>query len=176
MFRHSEIYALLRKRQVKKENKDAGFLDDPAELGFETANVALAQEILGECMSTVSDSDDEVEYAAFLAAEQEQVRAEALRSKRKRSIDDARDDRDRVRSTRRKTREMDDAGVDETVLDYGEGTPVASISSERPLVRGELDGPSDHKRDKDHDGIASPGPATKPAVEGRKIWWPIIGG
>lgn len=170
MFRHSEIYTLLRERQVKQENKDAGFTDEPADLISKVEPMTSAQHVFEEGMENVSDSDDEAEYTAFLAAEQKQIQDEVTKNKRKRDIDGFADERDRTHSTRRTTREMDAMGAEETVLDYGDSPQdPAGANAMHP---DELNG---RKRSKyDHDAKSRES-ARKPAVEGRKIWWPTIG-
>lgn len=176
MFRHSEIYALLRERQVQKENKDAEFSEDPEDVDFKETAVTTAPAVLNEGMGNFSESDDEEEYAAFLAAEQKQIHNEAGYKKRKRSIEDSQHKRDKVRSTRRVTREMDEAGADETVLDYREDNleDASSVAKARQLE--EFDELNGRKRMKYDDVEDSSTPTGKPAGEGRKIWWPTIGG
>lgn len=170
MFRNSEIYALLRERQVKQENKDAGFADEPADLVSKAEPLSAAQQVFEERMENVSDSDDEAEYTAFLAAEQKQIQDEATKNKRKRGIDGFGDERNRTHSTRRTTREMDAMGAEETVLDYGDSPQDAADAS--TMHRDELNGRKRSKYDHDAKSLES---ARKPAVEGRKIWWPTIG-
>ena len=170
MFRHSEIYGLLRERQVKQENKDAGFTDESVDFDSRVEAVTAAREVLEEGMENISDSDDEAEYTAFLAAEQKQIQNEAIKNKRKRDNDGFGDERDRTHSTRRTTREMDAMGAEDTVLDYGDSPQDTAGASTMHLD--ELNG---HKRSKyDHDE-KSPESTMRPAVEGRKIWWPTIG-
>lgn len=170
MFRHSEIYGLLRERQVKQENKDAGFTDEPVDFDINAEAMTVAQEVLEEGLETISDNDDEAEYTAFLAAEQKQIQNETTKNKRKRDKDGFGDERDRTHSTRRTTREMDAMGAEETVLDYGHSPQDALGASTMHLD--ELNGRKRSKYDYDE---KSSEPARKPAVEGRKIWWPTIG-
>ena len=177
MFRHSEIYALLRERQVKKENKDAGF-DEVSLPASPTGDIIVATDrIAEEGMDSDGEEDEEEEYAIFLAAEQQQMQTEAARKKRKRTDHSSKMERSKEPTSRRLAREMDEAGADETVLDYGDETPEDAISKEQHLDADDLDGINSRKRVKYEKTEESPLKAAKsPAVEGRKIWWPTIGG
>ena len=169
MFRHSEIYALLRERQVKKENEDAGYSEDFVALKSQPDALATAQAAPEEDMNGNDNSDDEAEYAAFLEAEQKQFRDQAACNKRKRAAPNFAQGRSKDRSTRRITREMDSVGFDETVLDYGDEPKEQSLHPD-------LDDLNGRKRVKYDDTEPSSAAPVKPAVEGRKIWWPTIGG
>ena len=169
MFRHSEIYALLRARQVKKENDDAESSEEFMALKSLPDAVAVAQDVPEEGMNSNDNSDDEAEYAAFLAAEQKQFQDQAACNKRKRAAPSFAQERNKDRSTRRITREMDSVGADETVLDYGD----------EPQKQGshpDLDDLNGRKRVRYEDTESSSAAPAKPATEGRKIWWPTIGG
>lgn len=169
MFRHSEIYALLRERQVKKENEDAESSEEFMALKSQPDAVVVAQDVPEEGMNSNDNSDDEAEYAAFLKAEQEQFRDQAACNKRKRAPPHFTQERNKDRSTRRITREMDSVGADETVLDYGD-EPKNQCSQR------DLDDLNGRKRIKYDDTESSSAAPTKPAIEGRKIWWPTIRG
>ena len=169
MFRHSEIYALLRERQLKKENEDFDSSEELMPFNSQPDIVAVDQHVPEKGMKSKDNSDDEAEYAAFLEAEQKQFRDQAAHNKRKRAAPDIAQERNRDRSTRRITREMDSLGADETVLDYGD--EPKEHSSHR-----DLDDLSGRKRIKYDDTESSSATPAKPAVEGRKIWWPTIGG
>ena len=169
MFRHSEIYALLRARQVKKENEDPGSGEGPRALKLQPDSLAMAQDVPEEDLNGNDNSDDEAEYAAFLEAEQKQFRDQAACNKRKRSAPNFAQERNKDRSTRRITREMDSVGVDETVLDYGD-------EPKEQRLHQELDDLNGRKRVKYDDAETSSAAPVKPVIEGRKIWWPTIGG
>ena len=169
MFRHSEIYAIARERQVKKENEDAESNEESIALKSQPDAVAVAQDVPKEDMNSNDNSDDEAEYAAFLEAEQKQFRDQAASNKRKRAAPNFAQERNRDRSTRRITREMDSIGADETVLDYGD-EPKEQHSHR------DLDDLNGQKRIKFDDAGSSSAAPAKPAIEGRKIWWPTIGG
>ena len=179
MFRHSEIYALLRERQVKKENKDAGFDDEPSVSNVKDDVLTEAQKILEQGMESADnddDADEAEEYAAFLVAEQKQFRAETARKKRKRGSQSFKDVRDNEPTPRRLARELDEPGAAETVLDYGDEEPEDPTTMRQHPNEEDLDALNGRKRVKYDDCEENPdGAAKTPAVQGRKIWWPTIG-
>lgn len=182
MFRHSEVYSLLRERQREKEKADA---EPGAEAKEDQSNkhltsIAGDSEIPRSLEDTIGgDSDDEEEYARFLESEQRELRAQAAKkSKRKRYTAEGVDERGRPPTARRIAREMDEVTMDNTVLDYGE---EESPSGGNDLHQVDADGANGRTR-VSYEDTAEPYAAesTKtepsPAVEGRKIWWPVIGG
>ena len=179
MFRHSEIYALLRERQVKKENKDAGFDEEHPVSNIKNDALAEAHKILEEGMESTDDNDDEEEeeeYAAFLVAEQNQFRTETARKKRKRGSQTFKDVRIKEPTSRRLARELDEPGAADTVLDYGDEEPEDTTTKRQHTEEEGLDALNGRKRVKYDDYEESPdGAAKAPAVQGRKIWWPTIG-
>ena len=181
MFRHSEIYALLRERQVKKENKDAGFDGEPSISNPKDDIHTEAQKLLEKGMESADDNDDdddeeEEEYAAFLVAEQNQFRTEIARNKRKRGSRSFKDVRNKEPTSRRLARELDEPGAADTVLDYGNEEPEDTTTKRQHPDEEDLDALNGRKRVKYDDCEESPDDAAKaPAVQGRKIWWPTIG-
>lgn len=179
MFRHSEIYALLRERQVKKENKDAGFDEEPSASSLKDAVLTEAQKLSEEGMASGDVNDDEEEeeeYAAFLVAEQNQFRTETARNKRKRGSQSFKDVRSTEPTLRRLARELDEPGAANTVLDYGDQEPEDTTTKRQHPEEEDLDALNGRKRVKYDDCEESPdGAAKAPAVQGRKIWWPTIG-
>lgn len=174
MFRHSEIYALIRERQVKKENKEAGFDEESSPSSPKDDVLAEVHRILEEGMDSDYDDDDEEGYTAFLAAEHQQIQTEA-RKKRKRAAHNFKDERSKEPTSRRLAREMDEAGANETVLDYGDEGPEDPASKRQQPDEEDLDELNGRKRVK-YDEDEGPAEAAKaPAVQGRKIWWPAIG-
>ena len=178
MFRHSEIYAIIRERQLRKENAAAE--TDPVQSStLEVTRILAAegQEALQEGMMGNSDNEEEEEeeYARFLETEQRQMQAEAARkNKRKRGKAERGDDRERPPTMRRIAREMDEAVTNDTLLDYGEEDAPCGISVSPQPHTDEING---RKRVSYEDELPSTtAEEQKPAIEGRKIWWPIIGG
>lgn len=166
MFRHSEIYAIIRERQVRKENADADEPDGNTASSVQNSAAAPAGDpSLDEGIK--GDSEDEEEYARFLETEQKELKAEAARkNKRNWNHQDGDGYRDRTTSTRRKVREMDGAMTADTVLDYGEDAPSPSLN--------QLNGRSLVSYYSDTEAPAAV--EQKTVLEGRKIWWPTIGG
>ena len=173
MFRHSEIYALLRERQVKKENKDAGFDEGSSPSCPKDDILAEAHRILDEGMVSDNDDDDDEGYAAFLAAEHQQIQTGAARKKRKRAAHNPQDERSKEPTSRRLAREMDEAGASDTILDYGDDGPEDTASREQ-FGEEDLDELNGRKKVKYDDQEEGPVEAAK-APAGRKIWWPAIG-
>lgn len=209
MFRHSEIYALLREQQVRKENRDADF-DPPLEsvLKADSENQPVKartrkaeDEIVNndhsnenEEYATFSEnqatkirakgvndelanndgSDDEEEYARFL--ETEKRNAEAARSRKKRKMNNGdHDNRGRPVTHRRIARELDDVIVSEQApLDYGEESSKPTIDSEKIALEDDIC-QLDEPKQTPHEPELSTEQKHYLPVEGRKIWWPIIG-
>ena len=179
MFRHSEIYALLRKRQVQKENDDAD-----ADVGAEGNSPAAAETHNGQEEELVENGDDdEEEYIAFLEQEQKDIAAAAAQNKRKRSIDDTlSQNHTRAPTLRRDVRELDSAMTTDELLDYGNDTST-NVEAPKESSKNEPVDPYGRKRIVYDQETNDPPSATPPAVEvtkttpveGRKIWWPTIG-
>jgi len=171
MFRHSEIYAIIRERQVRRENADAE-IEEARTPSPKPGSAAPAE----QHAALEEASDEEEEYARFLAAEQKAMQDEAAmrRKKRKRSNADGEFERERMPTMRRIAREMDEAGVDDTVLDYGEeDAPTRKTFSQEQG----LDDMNGRKSINYEDESIRSAPTEQPPVrEGRKIWWPVIGG
>lgn len=184
MFRHSEIYSLLRERQQKQEAAALG-TEGEAEIEHNqlkdlpagVAGVNDLQRSLGD--SRKPDSDDEEEYARFLEAEQRELQAHAAKKgKRKRDTADVLDERGRPPTARRIAREMDEAAADNTILDYGEEESPVGLGNLHHLENNGADRRTkvSYGDTSDTLGLEPAKTGSVPAVEGRKIWWPVIGG
>lgn len=159
MFRHSEIYAILRERQVHKENLEADGKQEPDVPGVNESKTVAPVE-----------GENEVEHATEAYGKRqgsdfEHLQAEIASSsaitKRKRS--NANDD-GRPYTSRRLARELDSAVADyDYILDYGDGP-----SEEHPT-------PNAHPRPREI-SPANNGDHVEnnTSVRGRKIWWPTI--
>ena len=199
MFRHSEIYAIIRQRQLRLENKDVGTKDQAVGSALEGHDLTEVVEqavdhkgplnlIEGMLPSASAggeevNSDDEEEYVRFLEIEKEEMQTEAARKKRKRDWRDGAQKHERAPTHRRLVRELDEVVVDDGQLDYGE----------EPAAFKDLNGGSSHTevlqkslRRKpmvyDEEGAGSSVEASDPShagrtvpEQGRKIWWPTIG-
>jgi len=170
MFRHSEIYAIIRERQVRRENADAE--TDEVRTPSPKPGTAAPNE---QHAAFEKASDEEEEYARFLEAEQRAMQdIAARRKKRKRSTVEGDFERERMPTMRRIAREMDEAWAHDTVLDYGEeDAPTRKTSSQEQGLDAVNGRKSVSYEDGDMGSVITEQP---PAREGRKIWWPVIGG
>jgi hypothetical protein len=178
MFRHSEIYAILRARQVHQENREADW-DEQSD--------GQVDYIRGTLQATISsDADGELPASKYVektasileCAPQDDVTTlqEKRSSSNKRKRDDANggDVYDRARSsrsTRRVVRELDGALPEDQVLDYGDGP---SISAEDRALQ------SKHSPEVASSGTAkaapeAPNTSQSSSAGGKNIWWPTLG-
>ena len=154
MFRASEIYALIRERQVRMENDEAeGKLNGVAETELR------AQEGLAHA-NNMSESHT---VAASV-------------SKRKRSSEGTSEHRaNMIKSTRRMIRELDCAVEDNEVLDYGD---EHATDTSRPSASLNAQGQNGvHGLTVSEGSIGNYPTNVEPAKQkppGRKIWWPKI--
>ncbi|KAI9874479.1 MAG: hypothetical protein M1830_009713 [Pleopsidium flavum] len=111
MFRHSEIYTLLRERRYWRENRDAS--------EYSSAELEGIEE--GPVPRSLLEGDEEEEYARFLEREQKQLKLETMTEKRKRSSN-AEEGRDEARREAKSVaRELNGGFVRHDGLDYGDG-------------------------------------------------------
>lgn len=156
MFRNSEIYALIRQRQVRKENEEAEF---GVEAASATESKVTSTHEPKDSIVDEGDSEDEEEYLRFLETEKRKAEANNERNKRRKTKADA-------HTHRRIARELDIVAVDEQMLDYDEGPSKPTEASKTDSQRHE-------------DGLGEEYHATAPQArdrrpEGREIWWPCI--
>lgn len=174
MFRHSEVYAIIRERQLRKENANVDRADESSPtLNSDSAAVIGEEGALEEGIDV--DTDDEGEYARFLEAERQEMETDAARKKkRKRKTADGFDEHGRPPTMRRLAREMDEATTADTVLVYDEEDGPSAIPTTNLENSAETSEwkKACHEDRLDSNSVAAP----KPAREGRKIWWPTIGG
>ena len=161
MFRHSEIYSILRERQVRKENLEADGGDQ-----FET--VASQPE---ENPTTLPDEeravqiDPEVEeaFTTVSGTAPQNMEATQLAGKRKRGDTNTGHIHGRKyasRSTRGLVRELDSAAAEDQTLDYGEESSIAEEIKQNDFAVPQA-------QEVDRQSQVRP-------PEGRRIWWPII--
>ena len=184
IFRHSEIYAILRQRQVARENLEADEKDEGADAFPESASA-----LMGLLLPTEENVSDQTPYnsagqvnkrlqngshveeampppalptssvkASRVSRSQEMPARrdqKRKRSRREADVDDT-DDVSEERKSRAQVRQLDEVAAEEQALDYGN----------EELDYGDVD-PS------------GPKPAdvsnTAPPREGKKIWWPTLG-
>ena len=175
MFRHSEIYSILRERQIRKENKDADCGEEPANSSLDAVDDAQVIVLSDAVDESGSEDGEEEEYARFLESEQKDWQAAAARNKRKRGSEDLGERQGRAynpRSTRRVVRELDSITAEDHVLDYGDEPPTVV----------DVSGRDNRSRDTSTLRISKP---VRPALnlesgeeklrlQGKKIWWPIL--
>lgn len=180
MFRHSEIYSLVRKQQIQIETRDVDESVDPGPLHQGSTSYDVAN-MRNELDIRDSDSNDDEEYIKFLEAEKRQMEAdqkhtEAVHKAKKRKFDriDGSKPHNRAPTHRRIARELDEAISSHDLLDYGEE------KSETP------DHLKEHPHDDDNQGLKEMNSETLTTIhttsasnpcdppKGRKIWWPII--
>ena len=141
IFRHSEIHALLRAKELRDEERAEGLVSEPPSEGeiledhhhhhqsptanprvpAAAASVASREEaIIKDAKDDDKDDDDDEEYARFLKQERKEFAEAAAkrREERRWSQSLSRDGNDRTVSTRRKVREMDEVRDEEVALDY----------------------------------------------------------
>lgn len=149
MFRNSEIYALIRQRQVRKENEEAEFGVEAAS-ATEKPKVTSTHEPEDLIVDEGDSGEDEEEYLRFLETEKRKAEANNERNKRRKTKPDA-------HTHRRIARELDIVAIDEQMLDYDEGpskpTEASNTDSQRHM--------GEHQ-------------ARDRRPEGRTIWWPYI--
>ena len=174
MFRHSEIYSILRERQVLKENRQAD--------GYELSDSQLSDG--EEEAQTSSDKivetppDQNTKHIGSKSETAAQRNANGLLSKftgsnkRKRHSGDSGDRRSQGHSFRRTARELDSLLADDQVLDYGDD-PSSTFESQTGVADGFQKDPSASAL---VESISSASSVIRsPAVEGKKIWWPVVG-
>ena len=197
MFRHSEIYAIVRQRQLRKESQEevpkkettTSITGGPGSPRAEEQDAGLIEEALDVAEATVpmasltkepANSDDDEEYIRFLEAEEKGMRAEAAWKKRKRNGRYPDGNHDRAPTHRRLVRELDEVAGDSRALDYGEEPAVSTGPTQTETVHQSLGrkpiiydddedaGPAMEASNATHTGMVIP-------QQGRKIWWPTIG-
>ena len=163
MFRHSEIYSILRERQVHKENLEAEGVEESGSMDFQSEQLVKATPSSDE--EGEVGSDGEVKDALATIPEASSQHGEDRQARKKRKLGDtdtsyAHGRKYASRSTRGFVRELDSATAQEQVLDYGEEPSTVDGAKEVEVAVTQFVGQNRESR-------ARPG-------EGKKIWWPII--
>ena len=164
MFRHSEIYSILRARQVRKENLEAERGDESETIASQTeeaVNATALSDLDGEVRS-----DGQVDEVLTMGPRNipQYVDVTHVERKRKRGNTDTgyvHGRKQASRSTRGYVRELDSAAAEAHTLDYGDEPSVAEGPNKTEYVATQV-------AEKDCESQAR-------LAEGRKIWWPIIG-
>ncbi|KAM0799203.1 hypothetical protein BDR22DRAFT_343835 [Usnea florida] len=163
MFRHSEIYSILRERQVRKENSEADGGDQPE---------TVASQPEGAEATTLPDEEQGVQTGpeakeVFTTASEttpQHLEATHLAGKRKRGDSDTGhvpgSRKYASRSTRGFVRELDSIAAEDQTLDYGEESSIAEEVKQNEFAVPQA-------QEKDCQSQVRPS-------EGRKIWWPTL--
>lgn len=157
MFRHSEVYSLLREQQVRKENREADGEDHTGD--FVSTGTVTPE-------NTRSHAPDSNEDLAEAQRDQYQNSAvdprptfptSSSKNKRKRNLEDT-GAKSVKASTRRLVRELDSVAAEDQILDYGDEA-AADVSPTNVPPDG---------------ATVTALPAHNATVSGKKIWWPTI--
>lgn len=163
MFRHSEIYSILRARQVRRENLEAEGGEQSMGLDVQPEEYVKATVFLDEEGEVKSDGEVEEPLATVPDTTPQRVEYTQARKKRKRGDADVGyvHGRKQVsRSARGFVRELDSAAAENQILDYGDDTSAVEGSKENKFTTTQV-------AEQDRESRAHP-------AEGRKFWWPVI--
>lgn len=162
MFRHSEIYSLIRKRQLLKENREVD--EEPSdlpvatEIPFENRICPPEEAAAGHIGSEHGHGTVKADHSAENSRENDR-----LGKRRKHNAE---------MTSRRQARELDDAVANDNILDYGEDTGIDQSKKDTAGSNGR----SMVSYADDETPINSQtNQKTRPPKKGRKIWWPTIG-
>ena len=173
MFRHSEIYSILRERQVLKENRQADGYD------LSDSQLSDGEEEAQICSDKIAETppDQNTKHKDSKSETPAQRNTSGLISKttgsnkRKRHSGDSGDRQSQGHSFRRTARELDSLLADDQVLDYGDD-PSGTFESQTVVAD---DFRMDPSASAVVESISSASSVIRsPAVEGKKIWWPVV--
>ncbi|KAL8803411.1 MAG: hypothetical protein Q9182_003209 [Xanthomendoza sp. 2 TL-2023] len=162
IFRHSEIYSILRKRQIMRENREVD--ECPSDLLVAPGSPEKDPDIPREGVIHERVGSQDVHGTINADRLVDNNRGNELPSKRRNQGSGP--------TPRRRARELDVAFADDGSLDYGEEThinpskPAQVGLAARSLVSYADDEPPTSTQTSQNAG---------PQKEGRKIWWPTIG-
>ena len=163
MFRHSEIYSILRERQVRKENLEADRGDQSETVASQPEQGAETTTLLDEERAVQIGPEVKEISTAVPETTSQKMEATHLAGKRKRGDTDnghVHGRKSASRSTRGFVRELDSAAAEDQTLDYGEESSIADEVKQNEFAVPQA-------QEKDRQGQVRP-------PEGRRIWWPII--
>ena len=163
MFRHSEIYSIVRERQVRKENLEAQGGEQSEAIVSRSEEAVQGTALSGEEEEVQSDGEIKEVSAAVLESTPQYVKVTHAINKRKRAETDTgyvHGKKYASRSARGFVRELDSAAADDQVLDYGDEQPAAGVPRQ-------FEDDTTQVKRSNQESQARP-------IEGKKIWWPII--
>lgn len=166
MFRHSEIYSLIRERQLRKENVEENGEENKA-LSTHPQSYESPLTDHGEIIGDLED----IRVDTMSSGRKAIVKSIAMK-KRKHNSDG--DHNWHSTASRRHIRELDDVAQDARFLDYGDGAGTGQVEKHTvPTVS-----PSRNYVDYSDEIGQEYGSDNKPPEMpkyGKKIWWPSIG-
>ncbi|KAL8700449.1 MAG: hypothetical protein Q9224_000956 [Gallowayella concinna] len=162
MFRHSEIYSILRKRQLLKENREVD--ESPGDLPVAPRTPDKGPEYPRDEVINkhVGSKDDHGTITANYPVKNS--RGNELPGKRRKYTTGP--------TPRRQARELDNAVADNGSLDYGEETRINPSKMQRAGLGARS---LVSYADDESPTYAQTSQNAEPQKEGRKIWWPTIG-
>lgn len=163
MFRHSEIYAIVRERQVRKENLEAEGGEESEAMMSQPEEAVEATALSDEEGEVRSDGEIKEVLATVPESTFQQVKITHAGKKRKIEGTDTGYGHGRKyasRSARGLVRELDSATAEAQILDYDEEPSTAEGFKGAKVPAAQV---AEHTRE----GQARP-------VDGKKIWWPTI--
>ena len=181
MFRHSEIYSILRERQVLKENRQADgyeLSDDQLSDSEKGIPAQVSSDKFAETLPDQTTKDQTTRYKGSKSETAGQRNTKGLISKttgsnkRKRHSGDSGALQSQGHTFRRTARELDSLMADDRILDYGDD-PSSTTESQTGVSDGFSMVSSASAVIEPISNASSV--VRSPAVEGKKIWWPIVG-
>ncbi|KAI4263326.1 MAG: hypothetical protein L6R35_007351, partial [Caloplaca aegaea] len=171
MFRNSEIYSILRKRQLQRENQE----------GHEDfSSVTEAVDLPPDSLDHRPEERVRKAIASHQAAGKQGTRSNpAKRQKRNLGREEGWHEEEAA-SSRREIRELDNTSADVDYLDYGEAPSVGQInagttpSEQQSAARTKPDDADDGAPVHSHH-LSEPEDDAVPKKQGKRIWWPTLG-
>ncbi|KAL8648418.1 MAG: hypothetical protein Q9210_004998 [Variospora velana] len=166
MFRNSEIYSILRKRQLQRENQE----------GHEDFNpVTEAVDLPPDSLDHRPEERVRKAIASHQAAGKQETRPNPAKRQKRNVGREKGWHEEAAASSRREIRELDNTSADVDYLDYGEAPSVGQIDAgtEQSAARTKPDDADDGVRIRFHH-LSEPEDDAVPK-QGKKIWWPTLG-
>lgn len=163
MFRHSEIYSIIRERQLRRENREDGS-DDGSEItrsGAATASGGLIPFVVEKEVEHPAGIVEDEREPSIKHQRQDDLRAGSAITKRERNSAETGDRYGKAYTSRRLARELDSSVAQDCVLDYGDQPPAKYTSTHAHPEEASPDNNGNQQED-------------KAPAKGQKIWWPVI--
>lgn len=166
MFRHSEIYSLLRKRQLQKENQETD------------GDASTAPQIPAPALTAIDNSLEEVsenQTSSYDFAIAEETRSNTVKRQKRHKDGGTNEAVETASPSRRQIRELDGMRSRIDVLDYGEAPSDDQVSRLDFATSFRCSTVDPNLRDKTVEYLLEGSGSTPPAKQGKRIWWPAIG-